>query len=40
MYYYRKYYSIYPLRKYAFDREGFKWIALLASATASEEISK
>jgi hypothetical protein len=31
---------IYPLRRYAFDREGSNSIALFASATASEQKSR
>jgi len=35
-----RWWHIYPLRKYAFDREGFNSIALFASATASEQKSR
>lgn len=35
-----RWWRIYPLRKYAFDREGFNSIALFASATASEQKSR
>jgi hypothetical protein len=35
-----RWWCIYPLRKYAFDREGFNSIALFASAIASEQKSR